>query len=284
MDRNLGDVLKLLTGPLTLMSIAGFGFACGALGFAALPAPPPEFVPPERAPALEPVILTDQTQPQTWPAVFGIVPDDPPEPVEQVIDDAPPPPPEENTTYWLTGIVAVPNGKSFAMISENNRGVVVRVGDVLVGGETVTGIDASGVWISYQGETQLIPLPKTDLEGLVTRPAPTPDPADAPPIGQDMTLVVESTDRDYIASLLADAARLEMLESGLSLVSVQQGQIFAQLGLQSGDLIVKVNGTEVSAETGGDLLSHVTGDPAFLEFEIQRGAARQTVKVSFDKI
>lgn len=278
--------MKLLSGLLSVIAVASFGFALGALGLAYVAPAPQPYQPPERAAALQALAGDSRVLPDGWPAVFGKVPatEPEPEPAPQVAEQ----PPEENTTYYLTGLVAGRGSDSWAMISENDRGLVVRVGDVLIGGETVTAIDAAGVWIDYAGETQLIAVQKTDLGGMVREQSVAA--GDLPParLLAEVTIPIEATDRRFIARALAAAGRLAATEQpgvsgGMDIVWLQRGELFDQMGLRTGDTILAVNGKTLETE---DLLADMPdadllGEP--LQLEILRDGARQMLKVNLDQ-
>ena len=273
-----------MPGLITTAAVAALGFACGALALAAFPAPPEVFEAPQRAPAVEPVVVAKREVPTEWPAVFGVVPDvvvEPePEPEPEVVEL----PPEVNNTYWLTGVVTGRGINSFAMISENDRGVVVRVGDTLVGGETVTAIDSRGVWIEYEGAKELIPVQKSDLGDMVR--LPDVELEDSADLLDEVTIAVEGLDKSYVIGLMSEAGQLAPSTreniSGVSILSVQAGLIFDQIGLRSNDVIIAINGTVPQAS---DLLLDISEDELSggLELQILRDGVQKRVKVRFDQ-
>lgn len=266
--------------------MAGLGFACGALGLGLIAPPDSAFAPPERAAAVMASVEPTRDLPDRWPALFGTVPPPPPPPPEpepEVVEL----PPEENTTYYLTGLVAGRGSDSWAMISENDRGLVVRLGDELIGGETVVGIDAQGVWLDYEGQRQLIPVQRSDLGHLVQlgdNPVAT---MGASGLLAEVTIPMEQLDLDHVAAVLAESGELAPVGSddgrGMELIRVREGQIWAQMGLRAGDTILSVNGKPL--QTGGLLDdmpdADLTGGPLVLE--IVRDGARQMLKVHLDQ-
>lgn len=262
------------------------GFACGALALAAFPADPEEFVTPQRAPAVAPIVTSSREVPSDWPAAFGVIPEVAPEPEITQEPEVVELPPEENTTYWLTGVVTGAGVSSWAMISENDRGVVVRVGDTLVGGETVTDIDAQGVWIEYEGVRELIPVQKTDFGTMVSLETPAALGA-ATDILSEVTVRVESAQREYVLGLFASAGQLRATDrqgiAGLEITVVRPGELFQQMGLQVGDTIVSLNG---HAATSPDVLAELPGfelPDIPLEIEVFRAGTPQIVRVTFDQ-
>ncbi|MCG6902173.1 MAG: PDZ domain-containing protein [Rhodobacter sp.] len=282
--------MRLVSGLLSVIAVASFGFACGALALAFVVPEAAPYTPPARAAALQAQPGTGPDLPETWPAVFGVVPPPAPEPEPlpeplaepEVVEE----PLEENTSYYLTGLVAGRGSGSWAMISENDRGVVVRVGDTLIGGETVTAIDASGVWIDHDGSRQLIPVQKSDLGGLMRA-----GPASVAVLAQsdllaEVTIPVEALDRGYIESALAEAGELSARGNdggGMDIVSVRRGNMFEQMGLRPGDTILAVNGKTLETS---DLLADTPDDEVSggsLQLEILREGTRHMLKVNLDK-
>ncbi|WP_172299502.1 type II secretion system protein N [Pseudoruegeria sp. HB172150] len=103
-----------------------------------------------------------------WPPVFGIAP----LPAEATPAAAPLPEPELRYDYRLTGLVADAQD-GWALVSSGGIQQVVRPGDRLEGGETVTAIDAQGVHILWRGQRQLIPVQRPETGHLARdmRPA-----------------------------------------------------------------------------------------------------------------
>lgn len=272
---------RLASGLFTTVALAAMGFACGALALAFLPEEPAPFIEPQRAPKIEPVLVSTRDIPETWPAVFGSVPETAPEPEpepEPVVEA----PPERNNTYLLTGVIAGPGMESFAMLSENDQGLVVREGDTLVGGEIVTRIDAQGVWIEFEGTVELIPVPERDFGSMISIETPTQ--AAEPSLPGDVTIVVEALNRGTFEELLSDAARFEPQPDGMELISIRAGLLFDQIGLRPGDKITKVNGAPLQ---NSDVLANTPDEDLLggvIEFEILRDGARQTIKVTLEQI
>lgn len=282
--------MRLVSALLAVVAVASFGFAVGALGLAYVAPAPQPYQPPERATSVRALPNDTRVLPDAWPAVFGVTPPPPPAPAP---DPAPEPeavelPPEENTTYYLTGLVAGRGSDSWAMISENDRGLVVRIGDVLIGGETVTAIDAAGVWIDDRGERQLIPVQRNDLGSLVR--TETVAVADLPQakLLAEVTIPIEDLNRRFIERALTEAGRLAATEQpgtsgGMDIVWVQRGELFDQMGLRTGDTILAVNGKTLETE---NLLADMPDSDVLggsLQLEILRDGARQMLKVNLDQ-
>ena len=279
----MGFIGRILFG----FAVLGLGFACGAFGLSMLPKPKAEFRAPERAAPIETVSLDSNFSADVWPDLFGVVdiaepafePEPEPEPVIEVAE----PETVENATYWLTGLVAGRGSGSWAMISENDRSVLVRIGDELIGGETVTDITNEGVWIEYQGARELIPMQRANLDGLISIESPLS--IQEKSALRDVLVQVEAADRDYLSSLFYDAAAFsDDTESiGLEVLFVANGALFDQLGLKAGDKLLSINGNTLQSE---DLLTDISDaelEKGLLDFEIQRGNSRQVVRVTFEQ-
>lgn len=268
-------------------TVTAFGFACGAFGLGYVTPPEQAFVAPQRMATVQQANVSTRDLPHDWPAVFGTVPivaepEPEPEPEPEVAEQ----PPEENTTYYLTGLVAGGAGESWAMISENDRGLVVRIGDVLIGGETVTAIDAAGVWIDYQGETQLIPVKKADFGTMVTVKTQA-EPTEPASVLAEVRIPLERFDRTFINRALTSAGRLAATErlntDGMDLVWMQRGELFDQMGLRTGDTIVSVNGKALQTD---DLIADMPDSDLLggsLQLEILRDGTRQMLKITLDQ-
>lgn len=288
-ERAKGANVKLLSGLVTAATVAASGFGCGALALAYVVPEPAPYTPPQPAAVSAPAESAARALPTRWPDLFGVLPPAPapdPEPAPEPVAEEPP---EQNQTYFLTGLISGRNGASWAMISENDRGVVVRVGDTLVGGEKVTAIDPRGVWIEYQGETQLIPVQEQDLASLVwTETATTPSASPAEPLAE-ISIVVEDLSLDFVRRLLEQAGDVAatVLEDGtpaLAVTALRQGELFDRIGLRAGDRIVAVNGRRAS---GAGLLANAPDGEitpgGSLDFDILRDGALMKVKVNLDQ-
>ena len=263
--------------------------ASSHLGFFAAPTQP--FLAPAPSAIIEAKLESSVNLPDSWPAVFGAVPLIAPKP-EPVAEPEPQPevteePPQENTTYFLTGLVAGRGTASWAMISENDRGLVVRVGDTLIGGETVTEIDSDGVWIEYQGVRELIAVQKSDLEQLVDMGVPVDGATAIPELLAEITIPLESLDRRFIEASLTEAGSLAVSDraenGGMDIISIRDGELFAKMGLRSGDTILSVNGKTLQS---ADILADISDEDVLgglLQLEILRNGTRQMVKVTLDQ-
>ena len=230
-----------------------------------------------------------------WPALYGVVVIPEPEPEPEVAPEPEPEPvveaePEESTQYYLTGLVTN-RGDSWAMVASNDRTQVVRIGDELEGGEIVRAIDARGVWIDWGDIRQVIPVQRADLTGLISiERVKTVDLADAgTQPTTELRWSVEQLDARFIEEAFVEAGRLSGStladgSSGLNVETVQRGQLYDQIGLKTGDTILRINGKSVEsqglpAETPKDVMNSGS-----LSLEILRDGARQVIRVNLDQI
>ncbi len=181
--------------------------------------------------------------PQPWPAVFGTPPDAPaPAPVVAV-----------STRYGLKGLIARESG-GWAVLTEGNGEVLVRVGDVLADGTEVVGIDRHGVTLDQNGTLTLVGFSEaaaTDDGGAGPPAEPAPDRAEIASIRTTRTqLDLTGLDQNGLRRILARAGALEQIElagggKALDLLWIRNGQLFDKLGLQAGDRILQINGIDV---------------------------------------
>jgi len=288
----LGDfvIFRLLSNLLLTGAVGAFGFSGGLLALTVLAPPGQPFEPPQLAGTATASHATARTLEAVWPAIFGVEvvpePEPTPEPVAAVAPEPEPDPePEIRYDYMLAGLVADERG-GWAMVSAGGMAELVRPGDTLEGGETITRIDPQGVWIMLGDIPQVIPVNKSDFSELVWRTAP----AEAPPIEsrEEVRVSVERMDRNFIERALVDAGRLVRTEledgsSGLDVVWIRRGELYDQMGLRTGDMILRIDGEEA-----GDQDMHVRAPGALsgggsIDLEIMRNGARQKIKVSLDQ-
>ena len=288
----MGDfvIFRLLSNLLLTGAVGAFGFSGGQLALTVLAPPGQPFEPPQLAGTATASHATARTLEAVWPAIFGVEvvpePEPTPEPVAAVAPEPEPDPePEIRYDYMLAGLVADERG-GWAMVSAGGMAELVRPGDTLEGGETITRIDPQGVWIMLGDIPQVIPVNKSDFSDLVWRTAP----AEAPPIEsrEEVRVSVERMDRNFIERALVDAGRLVRTEledgsSGLDVVWIRRGELYDQMGLRTGDMILRIDGEEA-----GDQDMHVRAPGALsgggsIDLEIMRNGARQKIKVSLDQ-
>jgi type II secretory pathway component PulC len=104
--------------------------------------------------------LPEPQPPTRWPSLFGThtppepQPPRPPQP-EVVAQPMPPAPPLDSLGFALKGVVT--SGKSrWAIVSHPTGDRLIRVGDTLAEGVTVTAIEADGVRVDNRGTEALL--------------------------------------------------------------------------------------------------------------------------------
>ncbi|WP_135507085.1 type II secretion system protein N [Roseovarius aestuariivivens] len=146
--------MRLLAYITLLVALGSAGWAAQLLWEELHAEPKPQIrrsVSPEQAaksPELQPVS-------RQWPALFGEPrpPAAPEPPAPQREEPQPPPkvmPPLESLGYTLTGVVEL-SGVIWAMISHPSGDMVLREGDALIEGMTVTRITKTALWVKSEG-------------------------------------------------------------------------------------------------------------------------------------
>jgi general secretion pathway protein C len=65
--------------------------------------------------------------------------------------------------------------------------------------------------------------------------------------------------------------------SGMKILSVKPGSVFAKLGLKRGDILNRINGVELDVRKGFEIFSQLK-DQKSLSLDLVRGGANQTVE------
>lgn len=265
-------------------TVGAFGFAAGGVALTVTAPPPPPFEAPQLAGVAQAVDAPAPRLERTWPAVFGaeVIPEPEPEPEPEPVAVAEPEP-EIRYDYQLTGLIA-DSFDAWAMISLGGQQSVVRVGDELEGGEIVTAIDHQGVWITWRDLPQLIPVYKPDTDHLARDLAAEKPAAPADPLGE-VSVVLERMDDAFLAASFQSAGTLVRSDLGdgtfgLDVVWIRQGELYDQIGLRTGDKILRINGEALENES---LLANVSAgitNGGSIDLEILRDGNRQIIKVN----
>ncbi len=281
--------MTVLSNIAQYASVAALGVAAGSVALTATTPDRDAFVPPE--PAGVPVVLAAApTLSPQWPDVFGTVPPAPepvpePEPVaapEPAPEPQPEPEPEIRYDYILAGIVAG-DREGWALVSAGGLQQLIRVGDELEGGEIVEKIDNDGVWITWRGLPQLIPVTRTDSSLFMT--TVSEEPAPPPETLGEVDVTMERMDRRFLQRTFEAAGRLVLTDeddgsSALDVVWIRQGELYERIGLRTGDKILRINGSMVE---NPDLLAHLPDaitQGGTIDLEILRDGTRQIIKVN----
>ncbi len=149
--------------------------------------------------------------------------------------------------------------RSTAILSSGGKTRVVSVGGSAFGGR-VTAVSAEAVTLEFEGERLVLRLPSAAQ--VAARPAPPlaggqPGtlPPGAPP--EDPETPARSMQRaevqrrlgDEIPRILAETAVAPVLEdgrvTGVQIARLPEGSLLTDAGLRAGDVITRINGTEI---------------------------------------
>jgi type II secretion system protein C len=150
-------------------------------------------------------------------------------------------------------------GHSTAILTSGGKTRVVSVGGAVFGGR-LTAVTAEAVTLEFEGERLVLRLPSVAESaprpgpsvGMAGKPAPPPG---APP--EDPATPARSMERalvqrrlgDEISRILAETAVAPVLEDGrvigVQLARLPEGSLLTDAGLRAGDVITRVNGTEI---------------------------------------
>lgn len=126
------------------------------------PLPPPSEASLETAPATDLGIEVPEPQPpMRWPSLFGThvppepQPPRPPEPPAPPAEPQPPAPPFESLGYALKGVVS-DGANSWAIVSHPTGDRLLRVGDALEEGITVTAIEPERLRVDNRGSEAVL--------------------------------------------------------------------------------------------------------------------------------
>lgn len=258
-------------GVLSLIAAICLGFGVGHVGLLLLDQQRP--VPaPVRIDAALAEIERDVTPvlSKEWPAVFDpYVPDAP----------KPPVPTKKPEAYRLVGLVAG-DEDGWAILTASDGDRLIRVGDRLIGGETVRSIAAEGVWIERDGEPVLIAFEETPDETmarLMSNGSLQTEEAELSAsifAGRDMRRVLGRA--GSVRMVAANGGNGEVFPE---ILWVREGQIYDLVGLQRGDLVLRVNGYSVSDPETLARAKAILNESDEFAVEILRKGQRRTISV-----
>ncbi len=272
--------MSLLSNIALTLSVGALGFAGGQFGLTVTAPPAEPFTPPVLAGEAEAHASDAPVVAAAWPALFGYV--------EVAVEEAEPEAVQEAPSdYILTGLIADGAQDSWALISEDGFERIKRVGDEMIGGETVEEITAEGVWIISDGTRQLIPVRAADMAEMYQVVPPAFDETEPAEV-TEVTVGMERLDLAHISDVFEDAGNLIVTEladgsTGLDVVWIQTGALYDEIGLKTGDMILRINGNSVET---ADLIAQA-GDGALggvVSLEIIRDGARKVIKVNLAQL
>ncbi|TCK99855.1 type II secretion system (T2SS) protein C [Shimia isoporae] len=157
--------MRLIAFVFTLAAMAGLAFAALELQTAlSNPVPPAD----QRVASAKPAPDVTRNEPQPpirWPALFGTVvaeepqPPAPPTQPREPQPPKPPAPPIDSLGYTLKGMVrtGAEDGRGdWAIVGHPTGDQLLRVGDELTDGITVVEITEEGLWVDRGGERALL--------------------------------------------------------------------------------------------------------------------------------
>ncbi len=206
-----------------------------------------------------------------------------------------PPPPMTPLNLRLVGLFFAEQGASaaLALIAEGDGAEsAYRIGAALPGGARLERIERDQVVVSRQGHQETLRLPRLDEAGTLTnsRPASAPKLLNRVPAPSPDEAAPDATGPVIDASAIADrlrgeiGARPQALQDvafaspylrdgqfiGFRLRPGRDRQLFQQLGLSGGDVLVEVNGTRLNSPTQGLALLQELMSAERLEVRILR--------------
>jgi len=156
----------------------------------------------------------------------------------------------------VSGVVVGKTGSS-VILTSGGKTRVVSVGDTAFGGR-LTAVSAESVTLDFDGEPLVLRLPSAmplPRPGPLVAAAGSPTAAASPP--EDPATPARSMERtevqrrlgDEIPRILAETAVTPVLEDGrvvgVQLARLPDGSLLTDAGLRAGDVITRINGTEI---------------------------------------
>lgn len=197
--------------------------------------------------------------------------------------------PETHLNLVLRGVLSSDDPKEArAIIAEpNGTENFFRVGAALPGGAELKEIYADRIILLRAGRHETLRLPREAMEGAVSAPGRSGGGARGLPTGDPGALLGEYRDRMVENPLvLLDLARAVPVPApgggitGFRLFPGNKPALFAQLGLQAGDLVKEVNGLALdSAMRGGELMQRL-GDSNQIDLRIERAGQEMNLSVA----
>ena len=178
------------------------------------------------------------------------------------------------TGFRVRGIIARPGTAASAIIEgSDGRQRLVRIGSLLAPGLTVTAIDAGGLTLAGMGGDQRLDFGDRRPETPATTASAAPETTGAAAIAS-----LAASVSDYRTGL--DPRRIGGLTRGFALVDASRLPLFRKAGLQTGDIILMVNGTAIdSEEKVMELPAEVSGAKA-VEILYERSGKRETARIA----
>ena len=178
------------------------------------------------------------------------------------------------TDYHLRGLIARPGTTASAIVeSGDGRQRLVRVGSQLAPGLAISMIDASGLTLTgASGDARL------DFGDQRRPDAAIPATAIPETAGGATLASLAASISDYRTGL--DPRRVAGITRGFTLVDASRLPLFRKAGLQTGDIIIMINGSAIdSEEKVMELPAEINGAKA-VEILYERSGKRETAQIS----
>ncbi|HLS81889.1 MAG TPA: type II secretion system protein GspC [Steroidobacter sp.] len=160
-------------------------------------------------------------------------------PAEQVATDAP----QTQMNLVLSAVFAAEDpAKGLAIIGESAQSAkVYTVGRTIRSGTRLHAVYADRVILDRGGRLETLPLPKQSSAALaVSRPAAAPQPTR---FAQDLRRMAQTNPTALARVVRPQPVFANGVQRGFRVYPGQDRKMFAQLGLQPGDLVLTINGT-----------------------------------------
>jgi len=186
------------------------------------------------------------------------------------VEAAAPPPAAALPLLQLTllGTAVVEDGQSLAMIELERELKVVREGQAVTEGATLTQVLADRIRVDRQGTIQeyllyppvtAAPAAPQSRRGRGRAPPPEPVAEAAPgeetvrPVGDDKWLIDSREVEEATANMSRLLTQVRVVPNftdgqpdGFKVFAIRPGSLFAKIGLQNGDVLKRINGVEIS--------------------------------------
>jgi general secretion pathway protein C len=186
--------------------------------------------------------------------------------------------PDTRLNLVLRGVLSSedPEGARAIIAEPNGNENYFRVGSALPGGAELTEIYADRIILVRAGQHETLRLPRDAMDGAANAPARLP--GAAAPTGDPGALLGEYRGRiGENPQVLLDLARAVPAPApgggitGFRLFPGNKPALFAQLGLQPGDLVKEVNGVILDSPVRGAEAMQILRESERLALRIERG-------------
>lgn len=207
-----------------------------------------------------------------WPAVFGVL---------NEVAPAPAAPTAVSEDYRLIGLIAGQQIR-WAIVAYSGGEVLVRVGEVLAGGEVVEDITTEGVWIRQGQKRQRIGFAAEDT---ATMSGPAATSVGSTAMNQSVKITRDTFVGHDLRRVFGRAGTIQMVAGAKGaapipeILWVRPGEIYDRLGLRAGDRVLRVNGQPAGAPETLQRGDAILASNSEVRLEILRGGVVGTITV-----